>query len=396
MHKRIIAWFFVIFFVTGLGFYAFAQTQGESSIYIRSFAQNPVFADFFLENFARELVESGYNLANYPSDADFILGLTVMPNIILYDDGTEEPAPPGENQFLLRLSLTRTGDNIEIVAFSFPFTELNEMNDHNQYLLRHVMANVPFSRPDDIAALPVEVEIIREVTIETIREVEVEVVREIPVVRYETLVMEVPVMEPDSWRNMWLYLRVSADLPVNYYQVKSTGLLDGTHIFDGSIDNPIRHSRLDNQILMIPGATIGLELQFLNWMSVEANFEIRFADVIDYAFIPGFGIQLKFPIKPARHFMLSPYVAGSYTLNWASHIDSFPGFAVGGGLQFNVRGGDRGAWFLDLNYMQSLDEVRTKNVINPDNFPNPPILHWNRFVIGLGIGYKIGFIARNG
>jgi hypothetical protein len=409
MHKRIMAWLFLVFFITGLCFSAFAQTQEDSSIYIRSFAQNPAHADFFRENFAMEALRGGYNLTNNLGDANFILALTVMPNTIFFDDGTEEPAPSEEKQFLLRLSMTRAGDNIEIVAFSFPFTELYEMNDHNPYLLRHVMANVPFSRPDADIVRSAEVEIIREVTTEVIREIEVEVVREIevevirevevvrevPVVRYETLVMEVPVEEPDSWRNMRLYLRISADLPINYYQIRSEGLFNGTHIFDGSIDNPTRYSRLDDQILMIPGATIGLELQFLDWMSLEANFEIRFADVIDYAFVPGFGLQLKFPIKPARHFKLSPYLAGSYTWNWANHINSFPGLALGGGFQFNVRGGNRGAWFLDLNFMQSLDQVHTKNVINPELFPNPDILRWNRFVVGLSIGYKFGFIERD-
>jgi hypothetical protein len=80
-------------------------------------------------------------------------------------------------------------------------------------------------------------------------------------------------------------------------------------------------------------------------------------------------------------------------MNTARHSISFPGFAVGGGIQTGVKGGERGAWFFDVNFMRPLDETLTSNVINI-NFPNPGVLHWNRFVFGLGIGYKIGFIER--
>jgi hypothetical protein len=270
------------------------------------------------------------------------------------------------------------------------------------------MVNVPFSMPERVL-VPVREEIVREVEvireIEVIREVEVEVLRvvevevevvkelEVEVVRVDTVVVEVGIEDPDLWRNKLLYLRVSADFPATYYQAKPDGLLNGAYIFSGDIGSPDRFARLDDKLVVVPGATIGLELQFLSWMSAELNFELRFADAIDYTFIPGIGLQLKFPLKPFRHFMLEPYVAGSFSVNSADHSVSYPNFALGAGLQFGVKGGESGAWFLDVNFMNSLGEARTKNVVNR-SFPNPEILHWNRFVVGLGVGYKLGFIDR--
>ena len=367
--------------------FGFAQTREESRIYIRSVAENPAHADFFLENFTITAITQGYTLAENAADADLTLVLRVVPNVILYDDGTEEPAPPGEKQFLLRLNLTRNFDNVEIIAFSFPFTELEEMYYHNPYLFEVVMESVPFVQPDFDPTVIVEV--VREVSNEVIREVEVEVVREVQVVREVHVIREVVRVEPDLWRNKWFYLRLSADFPLTYYRLRPTGLLDGSYIFSGNG----HHSYIGSQHVMVPGATVGFELQFLNWMSAALNFEMRFADAIDYAFVPGIGLQLKFPIKPLRHFMLEPYIAASYTFNTAAHSDSSPGLALGGGFQFAVKGGESGAWFFDVNFMYTLNEVRTRNIFD-SHFPNPAILHWNRFVVGLGIGYKFGFIDR--
>jgi hypothetical protein len=192
---------------------------------------------------------------------------------------------------------------------------------------------------------------------------------------------------------MLLYLRVSADFPLTYYRIRPNGLFDGAYIFYGNISNPNNYSRLDNQHVMVPGATIGLELHFLNWMSTALNFEMRFGDAMAYAFIPGFGLELKFPIKPARHFMLEPYISGSFSMNTGSHSVSFPDFSAGGGLQLGVKGGDRGVWFFDANFMHSLGDIRTRNIVN-NEFPNPEVLHWKRFVAGLSIGYKFGFINK--
>jgi len=129
------------------------------------------------------------------------------------------------------------------------------------------------------------------------------------------------------------YLRFSVDLPIIYSQNSPTGAYN-----------------VDNQLTTVPGATIGLEIQTFDLMSAAFNFEMRFADVGGYTFIPGIGFQLKFPLRVERHFMMKPYIAASYSWNTASwsspgNAVSFPGLAWGGGFQFAFRGAAIGAWF---------------------------------------------------
>jgi len=90
--------------------------------------------------------------------------------------------------------------------------------------------------------------------------------------------------------------------------------------------------------------------------------------------------------------MLEPYLAASTAMNTAEHSISFPRYTVGGGAQLGVKGGNTGAFFFDANFMYSIDEAQTTN---PDkHMTKPEILHWKHFVVGLGIGYKVGFLNR--
>jgi hypothetical protein len=197
----------------------------------------------------------------------------------------------------------------------------------------------------------------------------------------------------DWWRNKWLYLRISLDFPISYYQlIKSDDFYRNDFIYDGDIKNPIRYSRINHQIIPMPGLTAGLELQFLNWMSLEVNGELRLGDAAGGAFIPGVGAQVKFPIKPSTLFMLEPYVTGVLSTNTAEHSVSFPPFSLGGGLQLGVKGGSNGVFFFDANVIFSPGEAVTRNL--DTRFPQPDTLHWKRFVIGLSLGYKAGFINR--
>jgi len=335
---------------------AFAQSRGDVRIYIPPATGNPAQAAFFQENFAMETSAAGYTVTQNISEADYSLRLTVKPNMIVYADGTEGPAPPDEHQHILSINLIRNSDNVEVVSLSFSFTELEEMYNHNLSLLYQTMANVPLTKGAGEA------------------------------------VKNSDSTDDDRWRNKWLYVRASFDFPISYYEAKPDGLYGGANIYDGPIEAPTRYSRLDHQIIPMPGATVGLEFQFLNWMSAEVNFGVQFKDPIGYTLIPGLGLQLKFPIKPSRHFMLEPYLAASSSINTAAHSISFPRLTVGGGAQLGVKGGNIGAFFLDANYMYSLEEAQTTN---PDKYlTKPEVLHWKHFVIGLGIGYKIGFLNR--
>jgi hypothetical protein len=104
-------------------------------------------------------------------------------------------------------------------------------------------------------------------------------------------------------------------------------------------------------------------------------------------------LELKFPLKPSKHFMLEPYGIAVFPTTTATETLEFPTLGVGGGLQFGVKGGPMGALFVDVNYVHYLGDVVTRNT-DADK-PNPSTISWQRFSVGLGIGYKIGFFNRN-
>jgi len=325
-------------------------------------AVEPAQAEFFQKNFAMEIAGAGYTVTESPMEADYSLRLRVRSNAPVYSDGTTGPVPAGEDLYSLQITLLRNSDNSQVVSLSFGFSQLEEMYNHNLSLVYQTLANVPLNKGDD-----------------------------------KTLVKYMVGQNADRddwWRNKWLYLRFSFDFPISYYQSKPNGLYEGVFTYDGPLSNPPRYSRITHRIIPMPGATVGLEVQFLYWMSLEANFELRIGDAVGFAFMPGIGAQLKFPLKPSTHFMLEPYAAGVVSTNIEDNAVTYPRYAIGGGVQFGVRGGRKGAFFLDASYLHSLTEVVTNN---PDTvFTQPEKLHWNRFVVGLSLGYKVGFVNRGG
>jgi hypothetical protein len=355
--------FFAVFLIAAAGA-AFGQSRNDVRIYIPPVIGNPAQADFFRENFTMETSAAGYTVTQDVHEADYSMRLIVRPNTIVYDDGTEEPAPPGEHQYILLINLIRNSDNVEVVSLSFGFTELEEMYHHNLSLLYQTMANVPLARTtgeDTLAVISGERK------------------------------------EDDRWRNKWLYLRASFDYITSIYWIVSDDDKDfragGAAYLN---DQSNQHYAIEPRFRPMPGATIGLELQFLNWMSLEANFHMWFGDVIDYrAFIPGIGVQLKFPVKPSSYFMLEPYLAGAASMDIAvgDHIKQFPTFSAGAGIQLGVKGGNMGGFFLDVIGLWPFGEVHTINPYAPA-LPEPQTLRWNHFVIGVSVGYKIGFFNR--
>jgi hypothetical protein len=336
---------------------AAAQSREDVRIFIPLVvAVEPMQADFFQKNFAMEIAGAGYTVTENVLEADYSLRLRVLSNATVRGDGTSQPAPPGQDQYTLQITLLRNSDNSQVVSLSFGFSELEEMYNHNLSLVYQTLANVPLSRGGDDKT----------------------------VVKF---MVGKDGERVDWWRNKWVYLRVSADYPINYYQIQSDGLYDDDFIYEGSASAPTRYSRITPQIVAMPGATVGVEVQFLDWMSLEANFVARFWDLAGFAFMPGVGVQLKFPIKPSTYFMIEPYAGGVISTN--SIDGSFSRYSVGGGAQFGVKSGDAGIVFFDANFMYPLDEAVTFNA--DDHFTKPQILHWKQFVIGLSIGFKTGF-----
>jgi hypothetical protein len=269
--------------------------------------------------------------------------------------------------------MIRYRDNAEIVSFSFPFTELSEMYAYNSYLIYEAMANVPIGEP--YMPETVEIMIIEEKTEERIPEI---------------AVREPVIYIPDLWRNKWLYLRGSLNFPIVTYQLKPDGLSGDVAIYDPG--PPLRYSVLNHGVAGIPGTTIGAELQFFNWMSAELDLEIMFGDPFGYFFFPGIGFQLKFPIKPGKFFMIEPYLASRTMFNIRDEYESYPFLGIGGGLQFGIKGGNSGAFFADLNFIYNLQDVVMKNTNS--YYRQPETIHYNSWIIGIGIGYKYGFFDR--
>jgi len=220
--------------------------------------------------------------------------------------------------------------------------------------------------------------------------------------------------DTEDWRNKRLYLRVSFDFPITFYTLKSDGLSVNNGLYNPGPPAKMA-APLDNKIVALPGMTLGLEKRLFNWLSIEPNLQIgweylgweylnKHKDFINIAA----GLQLKFPLKFISNIMLEPYGAVSYpipiksspVLTASSVFDSYPMFAYGGGLQVGMKGWKQtGSFFIDINYMYYSDfdpNHRDAVLQNPykDLYPEPKVIHYQRTVLGLGMGYKFGVTNR--
>ena len=328
----------------------FAQVREDTLIHVPNVvAARPDQAIYFKENFDAETAAASYTLTENINEADYIIRLEVRPNLVIYDDGFEEPAPPEDPQFLLTLKLFQREGDIEMLAFEYPFTEVDEMYEFNLFLLYQAMANVPLTRFGGVE------------------------------------------LQDDLWRHKWIYIRTSLDLPFTIHRIDA----NDRSVYH-SDRNTYPHPQLIHHVVdYVAGVTLGLELQYLHWMSSEFNLLVRFGDPTGSAFVPGIGLQVKFPIKPDRHFKLSPYIMGQMQRVTVPGYN-VPPLAIGGGMQFGVRGGSMGALFADPNFLYTLGTVTTPVPphLSGAGYNDPSTLRWTRWVISFGIGYKIGFIDR--
>lgn len=89
--------------------------------------------------------------------------------------------------------------------------------------------------------------------------------------------------------------------------------------------------------------------------------------------------------------MIEPYAAISFPMNTSPNVDAFPFFGLGGGVQFAVKFGNSGGFFLDVNFIYFLGDVVMKQ---PNSFYKETQETYSRFTIGLGLGYKFGLFDR--
>jgi hypothetical protein len=346
---------------------AFAQgTIPNRYIFIEGTADRADQNEFFMTNFNAEAFGAGYTVTKTRKEAAHTVKFSVSQNMVTGSDGVRRQAPPDDNQYVIKIRLIRNSDEFEIIVFDFFFTELNEMYEYNQFLFHKAVSNIPPLSEDDII-----------------------------------LVQEQGHVIDNSWKNKWLYFRASFDYPITFYALQSDGLIGGIGLYAGDFDDPIRTAPIDHKIIAMPGATLGAEIQFLNFMSVELNYQLSLGDTRTNTFINmALGFELKFPIKFFTNFVLAPYAAAAYHFHISEIFNEFPPFAVGGGIQACVRGGKHGAFFVDVNYMFSFpgDTVMKNPYLSFDKeqrlYPKPSEIHYKRSAIGIGIGYKFGILDR--
>ena len=323
---------------------SFAQTRDDVRVYIPTPVGGTSEQQFyFYENFRMETEAAGYAVTDDVSDADYILNLAVKQNIITYDDGYEELAPEDEPQNVLTVRLTERESGVDIVQFDFPFDTLPEMYEFNLFLLYQAMANVPLTKL-------------------------------------------VSLHDTQHWRNKWLYLRTSVDFNVPAF-IPDIGQYHKTN------DKGDYESNFP--ILPIvpfgPGVTLGLELQFLNWMAIEADIAFVLGNVesIDhnYDIVGTFDFSVKFPIKPPRNYMIEPFAGIAVPMALVGA--NVPHFGVQGGIQIASKAGEHGGFF--ANFRAEYDFSKTKTIAPDDKKTE---IRWQRFVITASLGYKLGFINR--
>jgi hypothetical protein len=202
--------------------------------------------------------------------------------------------------------------------------------------------------------------------------------------------------DTEDWRNKWLYLRASFDFPITFYTLKPNDLKAGTGIYNDKV-TPTSIQQLDNKVVALPGMTVGAEIQLLNWLSIEPNVQFGWEYLNDQDFINlTAGLELKFPLKFISNIMLEPYGAVSCPVFTSSSkvFQSFPIIAFGGGFQLGMKGWkETGVAFIDINYMYYYDDAVIYNP-HAELYPKPATIHYQRTVLGLGLGYKFGVINR--
>jgi hypothetical protein len=354
--------FFAFFLI--LTFSVSARDIQNRFLFIEGTAENETFLEFFHSIFTIEAAGAGYIVTETREEAAYTFRFFVFPNNITDD-----------NKYILRISLidnlaekkeiadthccdfyfASIDDSViwyfegeEILFFNFYFSDLDEINDYSQLLFHRATVFIPPARRGIIDT---------------------------------------------DWQNKWIYLRASFDYPVVFYALQPKGLIAGQAVYGGTFESPTNLIPLDHTILPQPGITLGIEVQFLNFMSAELNFMLNMGDPSTNFFLNiASGIQLKYIFKTS-YFMIQPYGAFLFHLNKSPVFDKFPSHAFGGGIQVGVRGGRNGAFFIDSSFMYSPEDVYMHNSYDPLS-PSPSSIKYRRFVFGIGVGYKYGFFNR--
>jgi hypothetical protein len=338
--------FFLIFFT--LAAYSFAFEFPNRTIFIEGTAEQPAHRTFFMQNFIMEAHAKNLNVTENRRQAGYIVRFDVQSYRDVFN--------PSFN-YLIRMSLINNETSAEMVSFGWPFVDLEDMYEFNQFLFYNTVVFIPGIDEDELVnwALTTAVD--------------------------------------NRWQNQFVYIRGSLDYPISFFALQPTGLIAGQAAYIGTFEDPGNLQHMGHLIMPQPGLTIGGEVQFLDFLSAELNFQARMGDPKTYLFFNmAAGVQLKYNFK-IRHFMFQPYAAYARTFNISPEFTEFASNAVGGGLQVSIRGGQTQSFFIDVNYMLSLGDIFRRNPFG-ELAPLPEQIHYKRFAFGIGVGYKFGLIDR--
>ena len=175
----------------------------------------------------------------------------------------------------------------------------------------------------------------------------------------------------DNWRNKTLYAGASAIWSPRIYTSESSS----AH-------------------LVSFGGGLFAEYHFLNFLSVEAGFEIA-TDMFKVT-SSGSGnytnilleipVLVKYVIKPGDFFVLEPYAGAHFNIPFGKSTVP-PLISVLAGFQYGVKAGP-GVVFVDPRFSMDIGESA---ISKESTFKD---ISFHRYIIHLGIGYKIGFFTK--
>jgi hypothetical protein len=206
----------------------------------------------------------------------------------------------------------------------------------------------------------------------------------------------------NSWRDKWLYISPRYNYSMMFMGLKPDGLVGGAGVYNGTLASPSSVAPIDNKIVPMHGIGLGLEFQFLKFLSIEPGAQISMEEVVANHLMYNLllYVELKIPLKFFRNVVIAPYGIAAYPMRFPSvpedSVESifayYPEYFFGGGIQIAVKVGKSGALFFDVNYLY-LGDVDLVNQYVP-LYSNPATIKYDTFALGFSVGYKIGLISR--
>jgi hypothetical protein len=311
---------------------------------------------YFYDNFRMEIEGAQYLLADTETEGDYKFALTIT-------DGIED----GELRHSLLMELIDLHDGQQVLAYSWDFDTDNpdEMNEWNLYFIYQAMANVLLAAMhEETGATPHYM----------LDEGEKDRLQLSEAERQQLL------WEETRWRNKWWYIDLYGVGGFNRF--KESESWQWVQFVEDNVT--INHfQRWAPQ----GGAGIGVELQFLNRMSAEIDFDFTINYFGDASFFNvSIPFKVKLPLKPGRSFMLEPYAGAQINVPLDNKVE-IPLTSLLVGAQGAAKAGKSGGLFVDLKFGYDLGTT----TVHPEGLSDGEA---ERIFLQLGIGYKFGFLDR--